>query len=134
MLEQGIVQLVQNDAQVSAIATAGGGYLGTLPVSQPLPSWTYLRVAMKQNAGLQTPSGLAETRLQIDCYGTQDGVVLLAKAINAVLNGYRGTLADSDSTYVDSCLLEDLQDFEEDPNARTYRRMIEYRIFFVTPN
>lgn len=135
MIEQGIVMLVQNTPAVANIATQGGGYLAELPKDQMSlgpPSWTYIVVSNPSLNTLTTFTGFASMRLQIDCYGNAGAdVILLAAAINKVLNGFRGTLPDSDSTYVDSCFQNDMQDFPLDEYARTFRRMLEFEIFFA---
>jgi hypothetical protein len=46
-----------------------------------------------------------------------------------VLNGFSGVLPDPDSTFVSSCFTSDEMDFFDEA-SRTYRRMIEYEIFF----
>ena len=131
MIEQGIVKLVQGTASVIALTPQGGGFLGTLPedVSQTNPSWTYIIVSHDPQTALNSIRGLAFLRLQIDCYApTGDKVIKLARQIDLVLHGYRGTLTDTDSTYVDSCFQSDMQDFPLDPQSRTFRRMLEYEI------
>jgi len=70
-------------------------------------------------------------RLQIDCYGnTGDQVIRLASAIDGVLQGFSGDLTDTDLTWINSCLSSDMQDFPIDPDARTFRRMLEYEIWY----
>ena len=73
--------------------------------------------------------------MQIDVYGYESGqgadVLTIAQQIDAILNGFRGTLSDPNSTYVDSCFTSDKKDFPFDPDARTYRRMLEYEIWYA---
>ena len=130
MLEAGIVKLVMADDAVKAICAAGG-FLATLPKDTVLPSWTYRAISDHSSYGLRGEHGFVTRRLQIDCFGTvREDAMLLGKAINKVLSGYRGTLADSDSTIVFGCFRSDLQDPPLDEAARTYRRMLEYEIDF----
>lgn len=74
-------------------------------------------------------------RLQVDVYGyeVQQGadVLTVGKQIDTILNGFRGTLQDPDHTFVDSCFTADIKDFPLDPEARTYRRMLEYEIWLA---
>src|SRR6185437_13626272 len=103
MLEEGLVTLVQGNAGVSAIAAAGG-FFAELPKGQPLPSWTYLVVSDNADYTLDGPMSLGSRRMQIDCYGDAAAqAIRLAKAIDNLLSGYRGTLADPDSTIVQGC-------------------------------
>ena len=126
MIEQGLVQLVQGTPAVAAIATAGGGFLGTLPKDFLLPSWSYVIVSDPVDYELTGPVSLGCTRIQIDCYGTVGAdAIRLAKAIDAVLIGYRGTLPDPDATVVQGCFRTNKLDFF-DSDARNYRRMLEY--------
>jgi hypothetical protein len=126
MIEQGIVTLVQGTPAVAAIATVGGGFLGTLPKDAALPSWTYIIVSDPVDYELTGPVSLGSTRVQIDCYGASGAdAIRLAKAIDTVLIGYRGTLPDPDNTFVQGCFRTNKIDTFDD-DARNYRRMLEY--------
>ena len=50
------------------------------------------------------------------------------RRIDAVLNGYAGTLADPDHTVVQGILRTNRRDFFDD-ERRTYRRMLEYEVW-----
>ena len=128
MIEQGFVQLVQGTGAVQAIA-ATGGFLAELPKDQTLPSWSYTTVADSADYVLAGPVDLGSWNVQIDCYaGTREQAVLLAAAIDAVLNGYAGTLADPDHTVVQGIFRINKRDFFDDAR-RTYRRMLEYEVW-----
>ena len=128
MIEQGFVQLVQGTPAVKAIATTGG-FLAELPKDQALPSWSYTTVADSAGYVLAGPVDLGSWNVQIDCYaGTREQAVLLAAAIDAVLNGYAGTLADPDHTVVQGIFRINKRDFFDDAR-RTYRRMLEYEVW-----
>ena len=131
MIELGVVQLVKSSASVIAIAPVGG-FFAQLPNDQSLPSWTYLGVSQTANYDLVSPTSLYMRRVQIDCYGkTAADSIVLAKAIDNVLNGYRGTLTDPDHVFVDGCFQTNLIDYF-DPDSRTFRRMLEYQLWFTT--
>lgn len=128
MIEQGLVQLVQGTPAVAAIAAAGGGFMGQLPKDFTLPSWTYMIVSDPVDYELLGPTSLGSTRIQIDCFAASAAdVIRLAKAIDDVLVGFHGTLADPDSTVVQGCFRGNKIDFFDDA-ARNYRRMLEYMI------
>lgn len=135
MIEQGLVLLLQGSPAVSSIATAGGGYMAQLPKDPTpgLPSWTWTTVADHPQYGLQAQPGLTMWRVQIDCYGLASAqgadCIALATAINSVLSGFQGTLTDPDATKIDSAFKVDQKDFY-DGEARTYRRMLEYRVWY----
>ena len=128
MIEQGLVQLVQGALAVKTIA-ATGGFLAELPKDQALPSWSYTTVADWADYVLAGPVDLGSWNVQIDCYAaTREQAVLLAVAIDAVLNGYSGTLADPDHTVVQGIFRTNKRDFFDDAR-RTYRRMLEYQVW-----
>lgn len=133
MIEQGLVKLLQGTPAVTAIAPVGG-FLAQLPINQKLPSWTYRTISNPTDYELTGPVNLGMGRFQLDCYADGDTgaakVILLAKAIDAVLSGYHGTLTDPDATQVQGAFRSNLIDFFDD-NARNYRRMLEYEIWFV---
>jgi uncharacterized protein DUF3168 len=129
MIELGLVQLVQGNPAVAALATAGGGFFAQLPKDQTLPSWSYAVVSDSDDYVLTGPMELGSRRFQLDCYGANAAdAISLAKAIDAVLNGYRGQLTDPDATFVQGCFHLNTVDFF-DTNSRTFRRMLEYFVW-----
>lgn len=133
MIEAGIVSLVNGDAGVAAILNGKqAGFAGSLPKNAALPSWAYRRISLVNHTSLLSADGSAKMMLELNCYGVGAGdAISLGRAVNAVLNGYRGTLTDPDSTWVDSCFLADVEDYELDPDARNFRRRLEYKICFA---
>lgn len=129
-VEQGFVALLTANPNVVAAAPVGG-FLAQLPQDQALPSWSYTTVADPTDYTLKGPVGLSERRIQIDCYGnTGAETITLASAIDAVLSGYMGTLPDG--THVQGCFhLNTMDVFDEE--SRTFRRMLEYSLWYVTP-
>lgn len=128
-IEQGLVMLVQDNSDVQALCSAGG-FLGQLPANQALPSWTHDTITQQTDYLLSGRDSLVVRRVQLDCYGnTAAEAIQLAAAIDAVLNGYRGTLSDPDSTVVAGCFQSNLIDFFDDA-SRTYRRLLEYMLWF----
>jgi hypothetical protein len=134
VIEQGIVQLLTANAGVAALTPAGGGFLAELPKGQTLPSWTYRGVSNVPVArGLNVVAGLRTWHVQIDCYGYSAADVLaLAGALGLALNGYHGTLSDGGSTIVDSAFWSDAHDPEFDSDSRTWRRVLEFEVNYVS--
>jgi hypothetical protein len=129
MIEQGLQLLVQGNAAVVAIAAAGGGFTAQLPKNFPLPSWTQTLITDPTDYNMQGPVDLGNRTVQIDCYAsTADDALSLAAAIDAVLSGYRGQLADDDAVFVQACFRTDQRDFF-DGDPREYRRGLVYNIF-----
>lgn len=128
MIESGLSLLVQANSAVLAICPVGG-FLTQLPKDQVLPSWSYMIISDHPNYVFEGESALSSRRFQIDCYGnTGEDTINLAKAIDAVLNGFRGLLPDTDSTIVPGCFRTGTQDFFDEAR-RSYRRMLEYLIY-----
>lgn len=106
-----------------------------LPKDSALPSWSYHFFGGAPISSLVTIGGLRFRHLQIDSFGSADArgadCIFLSSAIDHVLHGYQGRLSDTNATYVDSISLSDEpMDFFDDAR-RTYRRMMEYEVWFV---
>jgi len=129
MIEEGLAKLVQGNSAVAAIA-ATGGYLQMLPKDLKLPSWTHQVITEETDYTFLNVVDLRRRRVQIDCYANDpDDVVALANAIDAVLSGYHGTLADADSTIVQGVFQSTAIDFF-DTASRSFRRALEYDVWF----
>ena len=135
MIEQGLVRLVNGDSTVAALLGSPGGSLAQVSKGAVLPTWTYQTVSNPSlSRSLTTFAGLRMWRVQIDCYGNAAAdVVNLSKAIIAVLNGYKGTLSDPDSTVADSIFWSDGHDPTLDEASRTWRRVLEFEVNYVSP-
>ena len=132
MIEAGLVLRINSDAAVKALIASPGGFTG-VPKGQPLPTWTYRWVSDNTQMALCSVTGLTFARVQIDCYGNQKAeVVNLGKAITQVLNGFKGTLTDIDNIIVDSIFRSDMHDPEEDEAGRTWRRVLEFEVNYVS--
>lgn len=112
-----------------------GGFLGTLPEnfisSDNRLAYTYKVISDRPDTGLTHSVGFDLARFEINCFSfDRPGVILLSKAINLVLQGFHGILPDADATQIYCCKRSDLKDFDTDPNARNFRRMLEYEISF----
>jgi len=131
VIEQGIAKLVQGNAAVAAIATAGGGFLVQLPKGQldQGPTWTMSVITDPADYTLAGESDLRDTTIQIDVFAKDAATVIgLARAINTVLAGFRGTLSDADGVAVTGIFQIGKTDYFDEA-GRTFRRMLEYQIF-----
>ena len=130
MIEQGIVMLVQASPAVAAIAP-GSGFFAEAPKDHALPLWTYISASEVEPYALSGEHGFISRRLQINCDGAiAADCIRLARAIDDVLSGYNGVLADPDETPVHGCFRTNVIDFFDDP-GRTSRRILEYEIWFT---
>lgn len=128
MIEQGIVMRVAAALGADIV----GGYKGSLPKDAQLPSWTYRVISDSAQIGLLSPTGLSRMMLEINCISPFPApTISMAASIKSAINGFKGTLPDPDSTYVDSCFLSDQMDFEQDEDSRNQRRMIEFTLWYA---
>jgi hypothetical protein len=128
MIEQGLSLLIQADPTVRALCPEGG-FMSILPEGQRLPAWTYFVVSDPGHYVLDQVNKFGDARIQIDCYGnTAAEAMALATAIDDVLSGYKGVLADADATRVAGAFRNNKIDFFDDA-SRTYRRLLEYTVW-----
>jgi hypothetical protein len=130
VIEAGLSLLVQGDSAVAALASVGG-FMLEVPKGTALPTWTYRFFGGTPVKSLTCVGGLTMRRCEIDAYGeTAAAALKLAYAIDAVLDGYTGMLADEDQIRVDSILkAEEPMDFY-DEDRRAFRRKQEYEVWF----
>lgn len=135
MIRDGLILLINNDPNVAAMLPAGGGWVGSLPKGQLLPSWSYTWISDdgSPGRGLQMPAGgLTFALMQIDVHAaTGDEMVALGQRISKVLAGFRGPLPDTEATIVDSIFDEGGHDVTDDPVARNKWGILEFRVNYV---
>jgi len=130
VLEQGLTLLIQSG--LGSPPLASGGFMAQAPKGSTT-AYTWRIIFDRNEHALNSFKGFAKAMVQIDCFAPDAPAVLtLARAITAKLNGFSGTLPDADSTFVDRCFRSDMMDFTEDPDARDYRRMLEFTIFYTS--
>lgn len=136
-LEEAIVERLTGYAPLAALV-ADRVYPLMLPQDVAWPAITYQRISGVSDHHLGGPSGLTETRLQVDVWSqVRDGVDAhlearrVALQVKAALDGFRGDVASSDSPpatlRIKSARLENDQDLEED-EPRTYRVSLDFMI------
>lgn len=98
------LRTVQNPVKGKTAAMLGDG--------DTLPRITVDRISNPRNPCLTGATTLANPRLQVDIEAaTYSSAKEVAEVLRNCLDGYRGHMAD---VFVDSCLLEDERDFEDD--------------------
>ena len=98
-MQLGIVKLLRDDATVAGLVGARI-YPSVKPQSGAFPCVVYSRVDGIRDYHHKGPSGLVNSRLQIDIYATSYPLTKQVHgAIVAVLNGYSGTVAGSGWSY-----------------------------------
>jgi len=108
-------------------------YPVVLPQSAAFPALTYSRTSGGHDYTLKGSSGMAMPTFELDCWGeTYDAADELAEAIRLKLNGFNGTMGD---TEVKVCVLDDEVDaFEPNDDASAegvYRITLRYRIQYT---
>lgn len=136
MIEQGLVKLIQTGLTDAFSQAVPGGYATELPKdligvqgSQVFKAWLYRSMDRPGNYVLQGIEGLTNWTVQIDCYGyNPSDAIDLGYAIDAIVNGFSGTLTDSDSTVVEGIFRQgSLIDSFSDVN-RAYVRSLEFLV------
>jgi hypothetical protein len=129
MIEQGLVKLVQADATVQSLVNFRGGRGTALPKDAELPSWCYTVIAHDPQVTLDEVP-LQSMMVQIEAYGKElADAIPVAHAIERLLNNFRGTLEDEDSTYVSITTQVGKVDFQN-PESRNHCRAVTYTFHF----
>jgi hypothetical protein len=80
-------------ALLQTVPEAGAAYPLMAPQTALLPYVIYQRIDGERFGSLTGPSGLAQTRIQVDCYATSyEAAQLAAETIRRKLDGYSGTI------------------------------------------
>jgi hypothetical protein len=129
MIQQGLVALVQAGLGSPPLATAG--YAGELPKDAVYPAWALKLVSGTPNTGLQFFRSFGRKNFDVTAWAPLPSAAMaLAKAIDAVLHGYRGTLTDPDAVYVDVCMrIDDWDGPSFSDTVRNWSTRAEYEIF-----
>lgn len=131
-MEEALIAKLLADSGLSALA-------GTrvYPVSRPqgsaLPAVTLATVSNVPLYTDQGEAGIAEARVQIDCWGTSYGSVkAVARSVKAALSAFFGTV---EGVTFQNILLDGERDFRESgSNAAEYlfRVQLDFRIWYET--
>jgi len=90
-MEEALRALLLSDSTVSSLAS--GVHWDTIPQGQTGTAAILFLISTATDYHMVGPSGLVETRVQIDCRGaTKPLAIALARAIEALLSGYSGTV------------------------------------------
>ncbi len=137
MIEKGLRDLLCNDPTVASMVGGSASPFSpgtnvraiTLPKDSSFPAIVYLVVATSPLTSMDGVNALQMKRFQIDCYAKKaKPAAMLAQAVHALLDGYRGTL--SEGTYVQSCLPnQDIDTFDFDPQV--FRVICDFNIRFI---
>lgn len=112
------------------------GLIGTrvypmiLPQNPTLPAVTYQVIDGTSDVTTDGPTGLANPRIQIDCWGaTYGAMVPVFEAVRKRLNGYRGAAGGVTVQGIFLVRQRDLYDYD----AKVYRRTADWSIWNGEP-
>lgn len=119
-IQEALVAHLTGDGDVSQLVH-GRVYPDVLPQKPGYPSIVYHTIASPREHSQQGPSGLAFTRIQIDCIdGTARGARELGTAVRLALDGFAGTMGGGGGVAVGSVFVED-EDGDYDDTLRLFR-------------
>ena len=114
-MEESLIALLLASTGVSDLVSARVNWNRIAPPAAP-PYVILRRISGVRDYKLSGATGLVESRVQVDCYGsTYASAKAVARAVEAVLSGYRGTQG---ATTFDGIFLSaerDLIDDDESP-------------------
>jgi len=135
MIEQGIFQLIQSNANIAKLVTTTNGagvYWVLMPKGAAVPCIVLSRTATADTLTMQGATPLRGALLQLDCYGgTYYSARALSTAVRQVIESFTGTLPDG--TLVQGALITKDWDmpFQEGALGFVYRAMLEFRVWYV---
>lgn len=114
-MEAALIGIVLADAAIAALVSTRVNWVER-PQGEPLPAIVLGRIGGSRDYHTQGASGLVESRIQGDCYATTyAGAKSVARALIALLSGYRGTTGDIEFK---GAFVDGERDFREaDPNG-----------------
>jgi hypothetical protein len=121
-MEEALRSLIVANSGVTALVSTRV-YWGLVPQAVQTQSWVRMnRITGNRDNHMQGPSGLVSSAVQVDCVSnTYSGAKLTARAIVAVVNGYRGT---SGSMAIQGIFIRDERDGNEAATGDTATRFM----------
>ena len=90
-MEEDFWAVLSGAAGVAVLVPAARIVWGALPQDAPYPAIVLNVISGKPSLTYAGPDRLRRHRVQVDCYATNSpGVVVLARAVETALNGFRG--------------------------------------------
>lgn len=129
-MEEAFLKLIRDDAGVQAQLSSRVHWLRRPQSESIYPTCILQRISGDRKYHMQAPDGISSSRVQIDVWGkSYSAAKLAARAIIAVLTGYKGTVL---TTKFQGIFIEgerDLIDEENDANERLYRVSVDALIW-----
>ena len=138
MIEQGLLQYITANAGVQALVAKKVYWVLAPKGSSAAAVLPYIILSRVTTKDFYTTQGATQTRealFQVDCYATDFyGSRAIAHAVRSLLEGFKGTLPDVDSTVVQAIFIDkdwDMPYQEGGPKGFVYRALLQFRIDFV---
>lgn len=125
MMEEDLVAHILASGDVSAIVQNRVSWVQR-PQGSALPAIVLTLVSARRTYAMGGQSGLAESRVQVDCYGDKYGSTkLLGRAVADLLSGARTTIGD---TIIEGAFLDGERDLYED-ESKVFRNSQDFIIW-----
>lgn len=128
-MQEALTALLLADTAIAGL-TGGGDrlYWNVKEQGKPDPSAVLYLISGVPDYHMQGPSGLVESRVQVDCRGdTVADALELARAIEARLSGYRGTVGTT--KFMGIFKQSERSRFDPDPAPGVHMHSADYQIF-----
>lgn len=135
MIEKGLFQLIQSDANVAKLVTTTNGagvYWVLMPKGAAVPCIVLSRTATQDTNTMQGATPLRGALLQLDCYApTYYGARSLSTVARQLIESFKGALPDG--TVMNGALITKDWDmpYEEGALGFVYRAMLEFRVWYI---
>jgi hypothetical protein len=127
-MEEALRALLLADSGVSSHAGTRANF-GAHPQGQPFPAVVLNTISDNEGYTLQGPNGVAEMRVQVDCYaGSYGAAKQLSRAVRSLLSGYQHGAFQG----VFLAGTRDSREGGSNDAARPYRASMDFMVQFTT--
>lgn len=128
-MEEALVAFLLADAALAGLVATRITWQSR-PQGEALPAVTLQRVSGARDYHMQGPSGLVQSRVQVDCWGaTYASALAVSRAVRSLLSGIRTETGgiELQGAFIDG----ERHDFEKDGNAAQafHRVMIDFQVW-----
>jgi hypothetical protein len=128
-MEEALIARLIADSGVAAIA-AGRVYPGARPQGAALPAIVLHRIDGAPLYADEGEVGLAEARIQIDCWATTYGEAkTLARAVTGALSGFAGTVAGTVFQFIELDAERDLREGGAEAADYPFRTALDFLVW-----
>jgi hypothetical protein len=126
-MEEELRALLLADSGVSSHAGTRVNF-GAHPQGQPFPAVVLNTISQTEGYTLQGPNGIAQARVQVDCYGDSYGAAKqLSRAVRSLLSGYQHGALQGDFL----AGTRDSREVGSNDAARPYRSSLDFMVQFT---